>query len=208
MPLSPRKLLVGVLLALLVCPASSLAQEEHPLSVSDPQLQRALDRSVAELGLASLAGQRRFAVALVDLSGATPAYAAVNGDEMMYAASLPKIAILLGAFAALEDGEIPDTPGLRRQMQMMSRVSDNAAATDVLRQVGFAGVAETLIARTNKLYDSKKGGGLWVGKAYGRDDYWVRDPVGNLSHGATARQVARYFLMLDHGELVSPRVLL
>jgi beta-lactamase class A len=48
-------------------------------------------------------------------------------------------------------------------------------------------------------------GGLWIGKAYGGpNDYWKRDPLHNLSHGATAMQVARFFVLLEQGRLVNP----
>ncbi|HBY62521.1 MAG TPA: serine hydrolase, partial [Solibacterales bacterium] len=35
-------------------------------------------------------------------------------------------------------------------------------------------------------------------------DYWKRDPLHNLSHGATAFQAARFFTLLAQGKLVSP----
>ena len=47
------------------------------------------------------------------------------------------------------------------------------------------------------------GGGLWVGKAYGgQNDYWQRDPVANLSHGATAVSLAKLLTSLAQGKLV------
>ena len=51
------------------------------------------------------------AISLVDLSDLGNAeFADVNGNEMMYAASLPKIAILLAAMDAIEKGELQETP--------------------------------------------------------------------------------------------------
>ena len=75
--------------------------------------------------------------------------------------------------------------------------------TSVLDQVGFEAVAEAVRQMPYRLYEPRDGG-LWVGKAYGRNDYWRRDPVGNTSHGATARQAARVFVLLQKGMLVSP----
>ena len=49
------------------------------------------------------------------------------------------------------------------------------------------------------------GGGLWVGKGYGSEPAFRRDPVHNLSHGATAFQVARLYTMLAEGTLFTPR---
>src|SRR5262249_25807212 len=51
---------------------------------------------------------------------------------------------------------------------------------------------------------AQRGGGLWVGKHYGRDDERYPDPVGNHSHAATVRQLLRYYLLLEQGRLVSP----
>jgi beta-lactamase class A len=46
-------------------------------------------------------------------------------------------------------------------------------------------------------------GGLWVGRAYRRGGASNRDPLFNISHGATARQAARFYAMLDAGRLVT-----
>ncbi len=175
------------------------------LGRTDPSLQRGLEQALASGNARRLAARGDLALAVVDLSSSRVRYAAINGDRMMYAASLPKIAILLGAFEALEQGRLPDTPRLRQQLVDMIRISDNVAASNVLREVGFQGVADALTEGSVRLYDPLLGGGLWVGKAYGRDEYWQGDPVANLSHGATARQVARFFVMLHQGRLVSPQ---
>lgn len=45
---------------------------------------------------------------------------------------------------------------------------------------------------------------MWVGRGYGNGvGLWRRDPIGNTSHGATARQVARFLVMMDQKTLVS-----
>lgn len=182
-------------------PAAPLAAG---LDQVDSRLQRGLEAAIDSLGARSLVRAGKMSVAVVDLRSGLPRFAAVNGDRMMYAASLPKIAILAGAFDAIARGTLADSPRLREEMAQMIRVSDNRAATSVLRQVGFESVAATLQAPSLRLYDERRGG-LWVGKAYGRDDYWRRDPIANLSHGATARQVARFFVLLQQGRLISPQ---
>ena len=48
-----------------------------------------------------------------------------------------------------------------------------------------------------------RSGGLWVGKAYGKNSYWRRDPIGQQTHGATARQAARFFVLMQRGQLLS-----
>lgn len=190
-----------------VAAARSVAAPAVPLQVQDGALRTGLLSVLHTLGVERLVAQGRMAAAVVDLTRPDRArYAAVNGDRMMYAASLPKIAILLGAFDALSRGRLADTPALREAMTQMIRVSSNTAATEVLRRVGFAAVAETLTSPRLGLYDAAGSGGLWVGKAYGRDSYWRRDPVAQLSHGATARQAARFFVLMDRGLLISPEV--
>lgn len=128
----------------------------------------------------------------------------VNGEQMMYAASLPKIAILLGAFDQIEKGRICLTQDIREKLTRMIRNSSNTCATEMLNLVGKPYLANLLQSPRYRLYDPALGGGLWVGKDYGKAQAWKRDPLGNFSHGATAFQVARFFYMLEQGQLVSP----
>jgi beta-lactamase class A len=128
----------------------------------------------------------------------------VNPNEMMYAASLPKIAILLGAFERISNGEMTLDKKTWRKLAHMIRNSSNRAATEILNQVGKAYLANLLQSPRYRLYDPKKNGGLWVGKEYSKSGAWKRDPLHNLSHGATALQVARFYYMLQTGRLVSP----
>ena len=63
----------------------------------------------------SLINKKRMAVGVVDLSDPLqPRFARVNGRTMMYAASLPKIAILLAAYVCFEDGTLQETPEIRQ----------------------------------------------------------------------------------------------
>jgi beta-lactamase class A len=61
-----------------------------------------------------------------------------------------------------------------------------------------------LLSPRYRLYDPRHNGGLWVGKDYARAGLWRRDPLHNLSHGATAMQVARFYYLLATGNLVTP----
>ena len=124
---------------------------------------------------------------------------------MLYAASLPKIAILLpGAFVEIERGRIALDNDTRASLTRMIRVSSNEAATEMLRRVGMGRLAAILRSPRYGLYDSRFNGGLWVGKEYGRAAAWRRDPLHQLSHGATAFQTARFYYLLEAGQLVSP----
>jgi len=71
----------------------------------DDELQRGLERLLAAQGLSTAASGGRLAVVVADITEpGAPRVASVNGDRMMYAASLPKIAILLGAMDACSAG--------------------------------------------------------------------------------------------------------
>ncbi len=173
---------------------------------ADGQLQRALEKLVRDQGLWRQVKSHRLALGLVDVTDVNaPRYAALNPNQMMYAASLPKIAILLGAFVEIGDGELKLDPGLREEMVRMIRYSDNASATRVLERVGRQDLIDILTSDKRKLYDREFNGGLWVGKDYARNNAYQRDPLSNLSHGATIYQVARFFYLLEKGQLVAPR---
>lgn len=205
-----RTLVTAVLGLAGLAAGTGLAQQESsrstlasPLSPVNAELQSGLERTLVTLGLDGVAADGRLGVALVDLTDGRPRAAMINGDRMYYAASLPKIAILLCAFEAIEQGRMSLTPRLRRQLTQMIRVSDNAAATTILHTLGFDRVARTLQRVPYRFYDRGLGGGLWVGKAYAKGGYWRRDPLAQLYHAATPRQTARFFVLLDQGRLVS-----
>jgi beta-lactamase class A len=144
-------------------------------------------------------------VGLVDFRDpAAPRYAAINGDTMMYAASLPKIAILLAAFQAFQDGRLRESADVVADLAVMIRRSDNEAATRVVDRLGLTAIARTLTAPTLRLYDAATGGGLWVGRAYAQDHPVLADPLKGLIHAATAYQVCQFYYLLANGRLVSP----
>ena len=172
---------------------------------TDPGLQRALEQLVRDQGLGKQVRSHKLALGLVDISDLdAPRYAALNPDHMMYAASLPKIAILLGAFVEVADGELTLDAHLRDDLVRMIRYSDNACATRVLAKVGRQDLIDILTSERLRLYDRRHNGGLWVGKDYARNNAYQRDPLHNLSHGATVYEVARFFYLLEKGELVDP----
>jgi len=171
---------------------------------TDLPLQSGLERTITHLGLGPAVGDGRLAVALVDLAGPTPRLAMVNGDEMMYAASLPKIAILLGAFVQAERGNLSlDQPPVA-SLNRMIRHSSNADASAMLEKVGEEDLLDILTSSRYRLYDPATGGGLWVGKPYGKAPAYHRDPLRGLSHAATVFQVARLYYMLEQGTLLPP----
>lgn len=171
----------------------------------DVELQTALETALDRLGLTAAVHRRQLCLALVDINRIEqPRVAEVNGDVMMYAASLPKIAVLLTAFEQIDRGEILLDDSTRATLELMIRRSSNAAATQMIHRVGKENIARVLVSPRYRLYDPLHNGGLWVGKDYAKGGLWRRDPLRNLSHAATAMQVARFYYLLETGQLVSP----
>lgn len=151
---------------------------------------------------ATLAKKKKISLGVVDISNPDkPRFADVNGDHMMYAASLPKIAILLGVVDAIDKGEIKETPELRDKMQRMINVSSNTCASDLIDLIGYEKIEESLIKYG--LYDHKSKGGLWVGKRYGKGGRKYPDPIKGLSHAASATQVCKFYYYLAYGKMIN-----
>ncbi|MDB4443790.1 class A beta-lactamase-related serine hydrolase [bacterium] len=202
------KSFIVIILGLLAVFPAEARERVPPLDACiDPVLQEGLNECLVTLGLTHAAQRKSLGVAVVDMTNPTsPRIASVNGDHMMYAASLPKIAILLGAFERIAEGRLTLDKEIRDSLTNMIRHSSNQAATEMLQRVGESYVEKTLQSNRYRLYDPAKNGGLWVGKGYGKVPAWKRDPLHNLSHGATAFQVARFYYMLQNGTLVSPEM--
>jgi beta-lactamase class A len=173
----------------------------------DPALQAAVETRIGNLGLRRATERQDLCLTLVDLSNPSePRVAAINGDHMMYAASLPKIAILLGAFVEIERGSLRPDSATIGSLTRMIRNSSNEDATLMLNRVGKHRVNEILRSDRFRLYDPLVNGGLWVGKEYATGSAFARDPLHNISHGATALQAARFYYMLETKQLVNPRL--
>lgn len=172
----------------------------------DPGLQSQLEDTLTELGLKRAIRAKQLGVVLADITDPhEPRVASVNGDEMFYAASLPKIAILLGAFVEIERGNMTLDRKTQNSLTQMIRVSSNVEATRMLNRVGKQNLLDILQSDEYRLYDPAVNGGLWVGKEYGKGVAYRRDPLHNLSHGATPMQAARFYYLLETGQLVNAR---
>jgi beta-lactamase class A len=151
-----------------------------------------------------LINQKRMAVGLVDMRDPKNVkYARVNGNVMMYAASLPKIGILLAAEDALEKGELEDSDQIQSDLRLMISKSDNAASTRMIDLLGYDKIEQVLTDPLYDLYDEDYGGGIWVGKRYAKTGARHPEPLKGLSHAATVSQVCRYYYLLAYGKLVS-----
>lgn len=153
---------------------------------------------------AKLYRNRKLSVGLVDLSDEnSPRFATLNGEHMMYAASLPKIAVLAAAHDAIERGDLHETTEVKKDMRLMIAKSNNAATTRMIDRVGFENIERTMRDPKHQLYDPTHGGGLWVGKRYAAGGRRYPDPMKGISHAATTDQICRFFYLLANGRLVS-----
>jgi len=195
------------IILLFTLPAAAQPQNPELGESCDPRLQKALETRLGSLHLRKATARKNLSVVVVDITDISePHMAYVNPNEMMYAASLPKIAILLGAFEKIANGEMTLDDKTLKKLKLMIRNSSNTAASDILDRVGMDYLADLLQSPRYRLYDPEKNGGIWVGKEYGKAPAYRRDPLHNLSHGATALQVARFYYLLETGQLVSPEL--
>lgn len=171
----------------------------------DENLESSLRKAVnANPRWKSLIRKKKMAIGIVDIGNPEAVrFARINGGVMMYAASLPKIAVLLAAAQALEDGKIKETPAVLADMRKMISHSDNAAATRMIDRLGFDYIEKVLTAPTYRFYNADRGGGLWVGKRYASAGERHPEHLKGLSHAATATQVCRFYYLLSMGKLVN-----
>ena len=201
-----KALVVSILVLAWACPVAAM-DSSYPLLLggADKKLQAQLEGLVKKQGLWRAVQKGELALLLAIVTDPTqPRMASLNGHKMMYAASLPKIAILLGAAVAIESGRLELNAELHDEIVNMIRYSCNECATRVLELVGREELIELLQSPEYDFYDPSGEGGLWVGKDYGPSPAYHRDPLNHLSHGATAFQVARFYYKLSTGTLVSP----
>jgi beta-lactamase class A len=212
------KNLFSIFLLIHFCIFPAFSQQELPMHMADAKiksledsmnkdLQKGLEKELLSNPLWSkLIKQKKMAVGVVDLSNPNQVkYARVNGNYMMYAASLPKIAILLTVMDAIEKGEIKETEDIKKDMRLMISKSDNQASTRLIDLVGYKRIEGVMTNPRYQFYNKKFGGGLWVGKRYGKGGKTNREPLKNLSHAASVNQVCKYYYMLAYGKLVNEK---
>lgn len=181
-------------------PAMSPEDQRYTLgydSATDPALQAAVVALDARLREKHGMAAGETAVGVLDLR--TLRLALVRPDAVDYAASVPKIAILFAWFKLRP--EAPLDADTRREFALVIRKSDNALATKYSKLLGLTPIQDALNAEG--FYDAAHGGGIWLGKHYGKSDERIVDPVGKNSHAATVRQLLRFYLRLEQGTLVS-----
>lgn len=139
------------------------------------------------------------AMGLMDLRDGRVAM--IHPDRGDYAASIPKIGILLAYFELHPEAATGLDTQTRHELGMMIKASNNEMAAKYSQTLGLKQIQRVLDAY--QFYDPKHGG-IWMGKHYGQNEERIGDPLNNHSHAATVRQLIRFYLMLEQGKLVSP----
>lgn len=142
------------------------------------------------------------AVGVLDLSRGR--LAMIHPDREEYAASVPKIGILLAYFILRPDALANVPKEERHELGLMVKASSNEAAAKFSQMLGLKEIQRVL--NENGFYDAKQGGGIWVGKHYGVSGERYGSPVADNSHAATVRQLIRFYLLMEQGRLVSAEV--
>jgi len=166
----------------------------------DPGLQRQLEAIDARLRNEFGMTSEQTSVGVLDLKGLR--LAMIQPDRIDYAASVPKVGILLAYFQLHPAAATNLDAQTRHQLGLMAKVSSNEMAAKFSREMGLAQIQQVI--NSYGLYDTNHGGGIWVGKHYGAGGERVGDPIGDHSHAATVRQLLRFYLLLEQGRLVSP----
>jgi beta-lactamase class A len=200
---------LGALLAILICatgcsavPRKDRKFDGYVLDYDAPlnsALQARLEKIDRDLRTRFGMATEQTAAGVLDLN--TLRLAMIHPDREEYAASIPKIGILLAYFQLHPEAATNLNAQTRHELGLMTKASNNELAAKFSRELGLKQIQAVL--NSYHFYDTNHGGGIWVGKHYGKGDERYGSPTGNNSHAATVRQLLRYFLMLEQGKLVS-----
>ncbi len=166
----------------------------------NPALQAQLENIDATLRAKYGMSTNQTSVGLLDLQ--TLRLAMIHPDREDYAASVAKIGILYAYFKLHPDAATNLDAKTRHELGLMIKASDNDMAAKFSEELGLKPIEQVLEA--GGFYDVKHGGGIWVGKHYGKNTERYGDPIGDNSHAVTVRQVLRFYLLLEQEKLVSP----
>ena len=166
----------------------------------DPALQSAVEALDARLREQYGMTTEHAAVGVLDLKRSRVAM--LHPDRIEYAASVPKVGILLAYFQLHPEAATQLDATTRHELGLMAKASSNEMAAQFSRAMGLREIQKVL--DSYGFYDASRGGGIWVGKHYGPNSERIGDPVADHSHAATVRQLLRFWLLLEQKKLVSP----
>jgi len=196
-------LAAGAMVALVGCysfhTSGIMAYRVEHGTQTNPVLQAQLEAIDAGLRAKYRITTEQSAVGVMDLR--TGRLAMIHPDRGEYAASVPKIAILLAYFQLHPESREKLDPQVRHELGLMIKASSNEMASKYSRAMGLREIQGVLDAY--QFYD-RKHGGIWMGKHYGPSQERIGDPINDHSHAATVRQLIRFYLFLEQGKLVSP----
>ena len=172
---------------------------EHDTPV-DPALQNRLLEIDSDLRSRYNMTTEQSAVGVLDLEDGR--LAMIHPDRIEYAASVAKIGILLAYFQTHPEAASQLVEQTCRELGLMIKASSNEMAAKFSQELGLAEIQRVL--NSYGFYDQARGGGIWVGKHYGKSDERIGDPLADHSHAATVRQLLRFYLLLEQDRLVSP----
>jgi beta-lactamase class A len=203
MPNVSRTILVALMTFTILSCSSTQPATPYTLDYDTPvdaRLQKTLEAIDARLREMYGMTTEQTAVGVLDLKHHR--LAMIHPDRIEYAASIPKVGILLAWFQLHPEAATALDPQTRHELGLMAKASDNEMAAKFSRQLGLREIQDVL--NSYGFYDAQRGGGIWVGKHYGPNSERIGDPVADHSHAATVRQLLRFFLLLDQEKLVSP----
>lgn len=200
-----NKAITAILFAFILCCSMRAAEcfETYTLGYdakTNAQLQAALEKIDTKLCADLAIKPEQHSVGILDLK--TCRLAVINPDQGDYAASVAKVGILLAYFQLHPEAATNIDPTAKHELGRMAKASDNEMAAKYSHELGLKKIQAVL--NSYDLYNTNHGGGIWVGKHYGKGTERFGDPIGDNSHAATVRQLLRYFLWLEQGKLVSP----
>jgi len=201
----------GIVCVLLLLLAACTSIARHPAAapetfvldydtVVDRHLQKHIESIDARLRSKYGMTPEQTAVGVLDLE--RPRVAMIHPDRIEYAASVAKVGILLAYFQLHPDAATQMDAATEHELGLMIKASSNEMAAKYSRAMGLREIQQVLNAQG--FYDAAHGGGIWVGKHYGPNSERIGDPVANHSHGATVRQLLRFYWLLSRDQLVSP----
>jgi beta-lactamase class A len=140
-------------------------------------------------------------VGVVDLK--TMRAGVVRENKLEYAASVAKIGILLAYFEFNRDAVTNLDAKTKHELGLMIKASSNEMATKFSEPLGLERIQ--LVLNSYGLYDEGDGGGIWMGKHYGKTGERVGDPVGDNSHAARVKELLIFYWNLATGHFISPQ---
>lgn len=185
-------LLLGVL-------AVGALAEETPAAALQSTVDLAVSETLAEFTQPRLKPEQ-LAVTVVDLRAATPALAHYRGEARFYPASVIKLFYLAYAHRRMEDGQLADTPELRRGLRDMIVDSFNEATSYVVDAVTGTTSGPELPSEELAAWNERRGAvtryfrSLGYANVHAQRKTWGEGPYGREKQDMEAHPPARNFL--------------